>query len=340
MNVLLTCAGRRNYLVQYFRSVLCGSGRVLATDMTADAPAMREADEAFLAPAVSDPGYVDAVLAICRAQDVELVVSLNDLELPILADARERFLEIGAVPVVSSPAVIDICFDKWSTVRFLEANGLRSPRTFLSLHAAREALSQGKLSFPLVLKPRWGTASIGIEIVHDAETMGLAYELLTRRLPSTIIGKAGAEDQARQILIQECLTGPEHGLDVVNDLDGNHVTTWCRRKISMRAGETDKAVTVDSPALMEVGAIIGSRLGHRGNLDCDVFVTDAGPYVLELNPRFGGGYPFSHAAGANLPAALVAWRRGEQPTPESLSLTPGIQSAKCDRLITWNTATE
>ena len=49
---------------------------------------------------------------------------------------------------------------------------------------------------------------------------------------------------------------------------------------------------------------------------------------MELNPRFGGGYPFSHAAGANVPSALIAWRRGLAPKPEWLRVRPGVLSAK------------
>jgi len=80
----------------------------------------------------------------------------------------------------------------------------------------------------------------------------------------------------------------------------------------MRGGETDSAVTVDEPRLRELGEQIAAGLGHIANLDVDVFLTDNGPHVLEMNPRLGGGYPFSHLAGANLPAAIVAWLRGDR----------------------------
>lgn len=336
MTVLLTCAGRRNYLVEYFRAALCGQGRVIAADMSPDAPAAREADASFVVPAVGEPGYVDAVLNICREQQVALLISLNDLELPIIATVRDQLLAIGTVPVVSEPEVINICFDKWLTVRFLKDCGLGSPRTFLTLEAVQQALERGEVAFPLIVKPRWGTASIGIETVHDTQMLTRAYDSLTCRLPSTILGTAGSIDSNRQILIQECIEGIEHGLDIVNDLTGQYIVTWAKRKLGMRAGETDKAVTVDSDSLRDVGARIGSALGHLGNLDCDVFITETGPVVLELNPRFGGGYPFSHVAGANLPAALLAWRRGEDPQPDWFSISPGIVSAKCDRLVTWS----
>ena len=101
----------------------------------------------------------------------------------------------------------------------------------------------------------------------------------------------------------------------------------------MRAGETDKAITVESPELIELGMRIGARLKHIGNLDCDVFVSESGIYVLEMNPRFGGGYPFSHFAGADLPSTLLAWLEGKEPKAEWLQVRPNIFSAKCDRLV-------
>jgi len=330
MNVLLTCAGRRNYLVHYFRAALGGRGRVLAADLSMAAPAMADADEAFLVPPVSDPGYVDAIVAICRAHQVRLVVSLNDLELPVLARARHRFTEHGIVPVVSAPHIIDLCFDKLRTATFLKSIGLRTPKTYTTLESAQCAIHEGTLHYPLVLKPRWGTASIGITFAADPEELMLGYRLLWRQLQRTILADVGDADSERSIIIQEQLFGEEYGLDVVNDLDGRYVATFARQKLSMRAGETDRAVTVADERLREIGEIIGRGLGHVGNLDCDVFIGHDGISVLELNPRFGGGYPFSHAAGVDLPAALLAWADHMPARAEWLSLTPSVSAAKYD----------
>ena len=134
-------------------------------------------------------------------------------------------------------------------------------------------------------------------------------------------------------MIQERLHGQEYGLDVVNDLDGHYVTTFAKRKLAMRDGETDRACTEAHEGLLRLGEALGRTLKHRGNLDCDVFVSGNDCYVLEMNPRFGGGYPFSHVAGANLPAALIAWAQGQQPDPAWLTVEPGVRAAKCDRLV-------
>jgi carbamoyl-phosphate synthase large subunit len=333
MNVLLTCAGRRNYMVEFFRAALDGRGQVCAADCSNDAPALHEADRAFVVPPISHPEYVEHMLELCRANAVGLLVPLNDLELPVLARHRARFRNEGTAAVVSSPEVIETCFDKWATGRFLDSCGVSCPRTYVSLREARTALDRAKIALPLVIKPRWGSASIGIVHVDRADDLAPAYHLIRQQLASTILAEASARDLDRAVLIQERLLGQEYGLDVVNDLDGRYVTTFARCKLAMRAGETDRAVTVESHEFDRVGTTIGQQLGHVGNLDCDVFLAEDRLYALELNPRFGGGYPFSHLAGADLPAALIAWASGEAPDPRWLRVRPGVTASKCDRLV-------
>ena len=101
----------------------------------------------------------------------------------------------------------------------------------------------------------------------------------------------------------------------------------------MRAGETDKSVLRDKPDLEELGYRVGKALGHIGNVDCDVFEKDGKYYLLELNPRFGGGYPFSQMSGANYPAAILAWMENGEFDFSSFSKTYDQAFAKCDTLI-------
>lgn len=333
MNVLLTCAGRRSYLVEYFREALDGDGLVCAVDASADAPALQEADRAAVVPPMDHTQYTEALREVCRRWQVGLLISLNDLELPRLAQEVDLFAEVGTVAVVSCPEVVAICFDKWRTYEFLSARGISTARSYLSLDTARQAIAAGDLSYPVTVKPRWGTASVGVDYAYDDRDMQLAYQLLRRRLPHSALALSSSVDWRRSVLIQQTLPGHEYGMDVVNDLDTQYVATFARRKLSMRAGETDRAVTVDSPHLQELGQTLGEQLGHVGNLDCDVFLDGDEAAVLELNPRFGGGYPFSHAAGVNLPAALIAWVREEKPRPEWLTMAAGVAAAKRDVMV-------
>ena len=101
----------------------------------------------------------------------------------------------------------------------------------------------------------------------------------------------------------------------------------------MRAGETDKAITVNSPELREIGHRLGNALRHVANLDCDILERGGKFYVLEMNPRFGGGYPFSQEAGVNLPLAILKWLRGDAVSADLLTETPNVAFAKCDILV-------
>jgi carbamoyl-phosphate synthase large subunit len=333
MNVMLTCAGRRNYLVQYFREALGNRGQVFAADASPDAPALQEAHEGFLLPLVSEPNYFDDLLVLCQEREVRLLVPLNDLELPLLARERDRFLEIGTLPVVSSPAVIDTCFDKWFTSQFLENSGILSPRSYLSIPEALQDIGRGIVAYPLVVKPRWGSASIGIQYAEDDDELESAYFSAKKSIFRTILADVSSVDIDRSVLIQEKIAGQEYGIDILNELGGRYVTTFVKKKLAMRAGETDRAITVADEELEELGGQIGRTLGHAGNLDCDVILGEDGFRVLELNPRLGGGYPFSHVAGANVPAALVAWANGEEPDEKWLTARENVASSKYDSLV-------
>lgn len=333
MNILFTCAGRRNYLVQYFQQVLKGKGKLIAGDASPSAPALAEADIAVTLPRIDDPEYLDTVFDIIRKYSVRAILSLNDLELPLLAENKKRFAEYGCQVLVSDSDVIEICFDKLETIRFANNIGIQSPSTFTSYEKAVNAIESGIIDFPLVVKPRWGSASIGLELPEDRTELYHAYELLNYRLDRTMLKDISKKDRKHAILIQNKIGGTEFGVDVINNLQKEHQAVIVKQKLAMRAGETDKAMTVDHPVLRRLGEQVGENLGHIGNLDCDFFETEEGElYLLEMNPRFGGGYPFSHEAGANVPAAILQWLNGEEAAISCFQVQMGLAFAKYDIL--------
>ena len=333
MNVLFTCAGRRNYLLEYFREATGGSGKIIAADMSPTAPAMAVADVARVVSDVYAEEYLDQIFQICLEEKVDLLISLNDLELPVLSPHRQRFEEAGIRLLISEQEVIDICFDKYRTVQFCEDLNMGTPRTYLSLDEAKIALESGELSFPIVVKPRWGSASIGLEFPADMEELELAYRLVTLRVSRSILSEASKEDEERSVLIQEMIDGTEYGLDILNDFSGKTVQVYVKEKLTMRAGETDKSVLRDKPELEALGFRVGQALGHIGNVDCDMFEKDGKYYLLELNPRFGGGYPFSQMSGANYPAAILAWMENREYDFSTFQRNYDQAFAKCDTLI-------
>ncbi len=332
MNILFTCAGRRTYLLKYFRENLSEDDKIVATDMQLSAPALQAADIKLQVPAVYDPDYINITLRICKEYKIDALFSLNDLELPILAENKDRFEKIGVKVVVSDPKVIDIAFDKYKTAKWVESIGLLAPKTFVRLEDVKKALSAGEVEFPLFMKPRWGSGSIGLESISDMDELDTYYRLLMKKIKRTILAKASVGDE--YIMIQEKLTGSEYGLDVMNDLYGKNVGVSVKQKLAMRSGETDKAITVDLPVVREIGYRIGQALGHIGNLDVDVMQRADGAYcVLELNPRFGGGFPFSYEAGVNFPKVLIQWIKNEVADISLLCPEYGRMFAKNDYLV-------
>jgi carbamoyl-phosphate synthase large subunit len=333
MNILFTCAGRRNYLLQYFKEVLGESGKIVAADMDITAPALAVADRAVVVPEVYADNYVEAILEICRTEEVDALISLNDLELPVLAVARPSFEEMGVKLIISKEEVVDVCFDKYRTIQFCDQIAIAYPRTYLLLEEARKAIEAGHLKFPVVVKPRWGSASVGIEFPRTMEELELAYRLALLKISHSILAEASKQDLEKSVIIQEKINGKEYGLDILNDFSGNTLQVYVKEKLAMRAGETDKSVLRRSPELEEIGFRVGKALGHIGNVDCDVFEKDGKHYLLEINPRFGGGYPFSHMSGANYPAAICSWIKGEEFDFSTFRKMYDVPYAKCDTLL-------
>lgn len=337
MNILLTCAGRRGYLVDYFREVVAPlGGKVFAANSTEYAVALHVADAGFILPPLISETYMDRLVELCVELQIDLIVPLFDQELLALAENRQRFLDQGIQVLVSDVEVIKRCNDKWLTYQYLTSHNLPTPATFLSIELALDAVAKGSLSYPLIVKPRWGAGSNGIAEAVDEDELRVFYRKLERIGPDPAWAHhlplpSMASDT---VLIQPKVTGAEYGLDVINDLSAQYVTTFVRHKLAMRSGETDIATMVDDPVLQRLGQSLGELVKHIANLDVDVFVDSSGQaLILEMNARFGGGYPFAHMAGANLPAAIVAWLMNKVPDAEWLTVTEGVTAYKSIQLL-------
>jgi len=330
LNILLTGAGRRCQLIESFRLALNGRGNIFACDSSPDAPALRAADRWFIVPPVDHPDFIEKLFDICRDEHVQLLVPTFEPELPLLAEQRSRFQQAGTFVLISAPQVIETCYDKLATNRFLKKCGLPVLKTYPTIEAAFEALNRQEINFPLDIKPQWGFGSTDMEYPEDREELDLAYRLIKKRLARTFQVGISARDSASSLLIQEYLNGMEYGLDIINDFQGQYVCTVSKRKLRMRAGQTDRAITVKDWRLEALGAVIGKSLGHIGILDCDLIEVSGNLFVLDLNPRLGGGYPFSHLGGANILAALIAWADQTEPDPRWFDYEPGILSARSD----------
>jgi len=313
MNVLLTSVGRRSYLVHYFKNALKNKGKVIAVNSEALTSGMMVADKSYVVPKVNSVDYISKLLDICYKENIKLVVSLFDIDLPFLAKSREEFEKKGISIAIADPWAIEIANDKWKTYEFLTNNKILTPKSYFSLQKAKDELKNKQINFPLIIKPRWGMGSLSIFKVEDLNELDFFYNYAKKEIQKTYLNILTNGEVDKSVIIQEFITGKEYNLDVFNDLDCNYFQTITKEKIAMRSGETDIAKIVENKDLVILGEKLSELFKHRGNMDVDVLQSlDGQFYVLEMNMRFGGGYPFSHQAGANFPELLISAVNGEK----------------------------
>ncbi|WP_042354251.1 ATP-grasp domain-containing protein [Bacillus rubiinfantis] len=320
MNILLCSAGRRVKLVQYFQEGLRKiGGKVIAADCDPTAPALHFADIKETVPRITHPDYIASIKQLCKKHQVQAILSLIDPELSLLAQFKEDFAKEQINVIVSSAEVIDICFDKYLTHTFLRKHDIPTVATYLHLQDIITRLEHNELQFPLIVKPRKGSASIGISFVHSLE------ELLA-------LWKADGE-----VIAQPLMEGDEYGVDCYVDLIHHQpVNIFCKRKIRMRAGETDKSVAVFDDTLFQLIEKLVKVLEPIGPIDIDCFKTNEGYVISEINPRFGGGYPHAHEAGQNFISKLINNLRGMANQSEIGNYPDGSVMIKFDNVMMLN----
>ena len=282
MNILILSAGTRNKIVQYFKENLCGDGKVIATDMSPLAPALYEADSHYIVPRITEPGYLEQILDICRKEQVRGVLSLIDPELSLLAKHTREFEEVGTTVIGSSFDLCERALDKMEMFRWLQAHGYPCAKSYVDMQLFFEDIDAGIIDYPVFMKPVCGSASIAVTKAYDRETVELLFA------------------HHDQLMIQEFLCGQEIGADCYIDLvSGELVSVFTKKKILMRSGETDKSVSFKDERLFELISKFVAESGWRGQIDIDIFDVNGTYYISEVNPRFGGGYPHAYECGCN-----------------------------------------
>lgn len=288
MNILITSAGTRNKVIQYFKENFNGIGNVIATDMSDIAPAIYDADKFFLTPKIDDENYIDKLIEICKKEKVSAVFSLIDTELSLIAKNKDRFLEIGVIPIVSKYEVVELAFDKYEMYKYLISNGFKTAKTYINKEDFYQDLEKKIIDFPVFVKPVRGSASLNISKVTCKKELDLLFELYD------------------DLIIQEFLNGQEIGADVyVDPISKKVVSIFTKEKIKMRAGETDKARSFKDDKLFSLIISLVEKIGYEYMIDIDIFKIGDEYYFSEINPRFGGGYPHAYEAGVNFPKMII-----------------------------------
>lgn len=295
INILILSCGSRNKIIQYFKKELTDKGQVIAADCSHLAPALYEADNYFIVPRIDDENYLDTILDICKQQNIKGVLSLLDPELLFLSKNKDAFLEIGTIPIVSDYDIIELCFNKYEFSNYLNENNFKSKHTYIDKDLFYKDVEAGLIAYPVFVKPITGSASININKATSEDQVEYLFK------------------KTNNLMIQENMDGIEYGIDAYIDLiSAKPVAIFAKEKIKMRAGETDKSVSVKDEKIFNLVKQISEQTNFKGMIDIDLFKIEDEYYILEVNPRFGGGFPHAYECGVNVPAMIIKNLTGEE----------------------------
>lgn len=314
--ILITSAGRRTKLVEYFKRELPGGGKVITADCSDLAPALYTSDKGYLVPRITDADYLKKLMEICSLESISAVLSLIDPELPLLAGNKKSFEDIGVKPVVSDDHPVDICSDKIKMHDFLSQHGFDNIKTFENLDVFIVSHKKKDTAFPVFLKERFGSASSGARKINHIESLKATFR------------------EKENLIIQEFIDGRELGIDIYVDLISREIISiFIKEKFHMRSGETDKAVSIIHPDVSALVADFVKKLGLIGPLDMDVIEKYGRYFIIDVNSRFGGGYPLAYECGENYPRYIINNLMGIINEPRIGRYSAGVKMMKHDDVV-------
>ena len=222
-----------------------------------------------------------------------------DPELSLIAKNIDKFRSIGVSPIISDYDKVEMCFDKYKMYKFLVDNSFNTIKSYIDINEFYKDLKDGKINFPIFVKPVKGSASLNINKVSSKDELDVIWK------------------HNKDLIIQEFMTGQEYGADVYIDmLSCEPVAIFTKKKIKMRAGETDKSVSIKNAKLFKLIETFVKKAGFKGIIDIDIFETNNEYFISEVNPRFGGGYPHAYECGVNVPRMIINNINGIENKPE------------------------
>jgi carbamoyl-phosphate synthase large subunit len=316
MNILILSCGTRNKIIQYFKKALNGSGNVIATDMNPYAPAIFEADKYYIVPRITSPDYIHSILDICRKEDISGVLSLIDPELSLLAANNKKFAEINVKVIGSDYLQCERALNKMAMYKWCSSHGYPCAKSYTDKELFYADLDAGIINYPVFVKPVNGSASLSVSKVYDRETLEYLFA------------------HTENLMIQEYLNGQEIGADVYIDLlSGEVVSIFTKKKLLMRSGETDKAISFKDEKLFDMIKRFAVESGYRGQIDIDIFEINGQYYISEVNPRFGGGYPHAYECGIDHMKLIITNLLGKTNTESIGQYDEGVVMMKYNEIM-------
>lgn len=331
LKIVIASAGRRAHYIQWFKDALEKQnipGEVIALDYRATSPTVGLADRSYQTPAYNSPEYVTWIRDWFTEERPDLFLCMNDYEMQTLSgDLADELRALGCIVSVLAPPQHSIVLDKHEMFCALVERGIATPQTHLGSDVATvtaEAATDAKF----VIKHRFGAGSTGLEVVETPE-----LDAAVTRSAESALDHAGRKvvGDTSAVLIQEFLPGNEFGVDGVFSLNGKSelLGVLARRTDQMRDGDPDVATTVPGDRFEPMMRELGALLCPTGTFNVDFRENSAGePQIIDINPRMGGGYPYCHRAGADMPSALVRAAAGLEHLPELLDYDMGVTTVR------------
>lgn len=316
MNILVLSAGTRNKIIRYFKNAIGNEGKVVVTDCSNLAPSIYDGDKYYIVPKISNPNYIDLIIDICKKENIKAVLSLIDPELSLLAKNIDKFKELGVSVIGSSYELCERTLNKWDMYVWLKEHGYKCAKSYIDKDEFFADVEKGAITYPVFVKPICGSASVAISKVYDKETVEMLF----------------AHNEG--LMIQEFLNGQEIGADCYIDMISHKtVSIFTKKKLVMRAGETDKAVSFKDPKLFALIEKFIDDSGFEGQIDIDIFDVNGEYYISEVNPRFGGGYPHAYECGCDHMKLIVNNLEGIANVKSIGNYEEGIYMMKYNELV-------
>jgi carbamoyl-phosphate synthase large subunit len=314
-NVLVSSAGRRVGLVEMLRGELAegtAASRIIATDASPLSAASHIADEYVRVPRIDDAEFGATLRAVCEDFRIGLLIPTIDPELPYFAHARDEFAEIGTLVLASGPATVKVSSDKRRTHRWLTERGVPTVDQW-NLAEAKE--DRDGLPYPVIVKPVAGSASHGVERVDE---------------PTGLFARDDAD-----LIVQSLAPGYEYTVDVWVDKDGEPRCAVPRRRLEVRAGEVSKGLTEARSDVIDTAIEVARMLPDAfGPVTVQIFAEGPGEVnVIEINPRFGGGFPLSHESGARYLRWALQEAEGAAYDPGAFEWRDGVLMLRYDEAV-------
>ena len=290
--MLITSIGKRVQLIEHLKK----SFKIIGVDAGSDNPAKYFVDEFYQIPKAVEEKYIEVLLKICQSEQVKLLVPLYEGEFEVLNENKIKFEAVNTKVVLSSKEVINICKNKEETYNFFTLHNIQTPKIYDNNEIDNIIIYGDIDKFPLFIKPKDGMGSSNTFKINNMK------ELLFFK------------DYVKNPVIQECIDGDEYTVDCLVDFNGEPIYVVPRKRIEVRSGEVVKSRTIHDIEIIdktiEVINILNkfrdyNKCGTVGPLTIQFFKTASGElYLLEINPRFGGGVPLSFECNADYGKAL------------------------------------